>query len=304
MVASNRPSHWAFRLTIIVLIAMFLAIVWQRDRIRAHWCVHRIVASTDLQERGLFLAQLTAIGPDAIGAIRRLARSDDPDLRNLAAFALGSIKGDGGIPDLTELAADRDRSVRDAAVTALALMQRKEATSALCSLAESPDESTACAAASVLNRVDDALSRDSLCRLSKKHPSPLVRAQAIESLMDLESPAHGDCSTCAILAGALTDSATFTGPLALERERLAAEEFASKIVRSAHPPTSQIIDLPGPKSPARSMPAPRFGPRTISQLAADYLTARTGQSLDWARLPLDAIIAKCSQAATSRPASD
>lgn len=305
MAASNTggPSNRAFRLCIVSLIVLFGIIVWQRDRVRAYWQARRLIATSDLGARGNHLAGLITLGPKAIGAIRMLAHDESPDVRSLAVYALQSLKGGEGISDLKGLAADADQSVREAAVTGLALMQRPEATTALCELADSSNDDVACAAAANLNRLNASRAHQLLCRLAQSHSSPLVRAQAIESLIDLQSESQAssrDCDLCLILADALADRATFSGALALERQRTAAEEFAAHLSERRPTTLPSNITPPSAETFFRSVAAPPSKPRTVAQYAASCLSILTGQSLNWEALPRDAVVEKCRQRATTQ----
>jgi hypothetical protein len=222
-------------------------------------------------------------------------------------YALQSLANGQGIGDLSRLVGDPDQAVRDAAATGLALMQRDDARNALCDLARSINEATACAAAAALARIEDPSALATLCEAARKHSSPLVRAQAIESLMDLRpvSAPTNSCDLCTILAEALDDRAKFTGALALERQRLAAEAFAFRA--AVEPPTSTgMIDpkeLPSPGAKVRTISLPDKGPRSVAQYAALGLTALTGQSADWANLPRPGVMEKCRSSLVLSPAA-
>jgi HEAT repeats len=306
MAENNRPrTYWAFRLSIVTLGLLFALTLWQRDRLRAHWWASRLVATEDLNLRGRYLAGLISLGPKASEAIRRLSRDDRAEVRCLSVYALQSLANGQGVGDLSRLVGDSDQAVRDAAATGLALMQRDDARDALCELARKADEATACAAAAGLARIEDPVALATLCETARRHRSPLVRVHAIESLVDLRpTPASTDsCDLCTILAEALADRAEFSGALALERQRLAAEGFAFRAA-VGRPTSPGLVDpktLSSPGAVFRPINQPEKGLRTVAQYAASSLSALTGQSADWVGLARQEVVAKCRSGLHSPP---
>lgn len=278
-IASAPQSQSARRRWPLALVLLFccLVIIHQRNRIRAYWWSSCLVRTDDLGARGYYLASLAAVGDKAAGAIERLSRNEDPEVRALAIYPLKSLPAEAAMETLHRLLNDSDRDVRESAAVALVFMSSAGARAVLRETAAS-EEPGAAEAVSALGRSQDAADLEALCQALARHPSPAVRAQAAESLAarlmeetvrgESEAPAvapHG-CDAFLALVQSLADDATFSGLLSLEREIAAAAGFAQRQGRSAF----AADRAPGPAPPPR---------RTVADVAAKGLSSLTGRAL-------------------------
>jgi hypothetical protein len=148
--------------------------------------------------------------------------------------------------------------------------------------ADSDDAGTAACATAALARVAKPEALKAICRACG-HWNAFVRAQALESLAvwsmagteayqaDLTAGDDG-CDPCGVLVGHLTDQETFVGRLALEEEI-----DAVKVVASAWPHEGR----PGIHSsaPAGQPTSRTAAPRTVSTVAADWLSKLTAEAI-------------------------
>lgn len=262
-----RRARWA----IALLVALFLATLWQRDTIRAHWWASRLMATDDLAVRGRYLSYLAAVGDNATGAIRRLARDDRPEVRLLSVFAAANLSPPQSHELLGGLLLDADAEVRDTAARTLVFNGDEASIQLLCTASINLQEAVVESALAALARSSDADAAQ--CILAALHNDRVnLRAQAVESAaVWLESV--DDCrvvkSICdkllTRLVELLTDHTLFEGTLAMEREAARAEEF----VRTKRP-----VDGTGAGG---GREANRRNQRTVSEIAAAGLTRLAGR---------------------------
>lgn len=221
-----------FPASIIVLVGLFALILFQRNRIRAHWWAYRIMHEGDLTDEQLafYASSLAAVGEDAAGAVGRLARADQPNVRSLAVAVLAQLPVDRSLGELERLVRDPDRDVRESSALTLAFLKDPRAEESLVAIARSEDPRAAAAAVSGLGRVATPSAQSALAWVLLKHPRPEVRAQAAESLSEnitavgMSHATHlkDDVSDPVLaLVRALGDEASFEGELSTER-RIAA----------------------------------------------------------------------------------
>ena len=265
-------SRW-FPVAILLLVALFTVVVLQRNRIRAHWWAYRLTLTEDLDLRGYYLASLSAVGDSGAGAIRRLGRYDDPDVRLLAIFALNALSRSEQTAELRRLLHDSDLDVREAAALALVFVGSAESTAILCETAVAKAADSASAAVGALGRSNDPHAVQTLCSVLRDHPRADVRAQAAESLGGWLDMIHHDsdqsvirdealgCEGIAALVDALSDEAIFSGPLLLERQIADAAQAMNQSNNSG------ALDYDA---------LPKDEPRSVAQIAAAGLSRLTG----------------------------
>ena len=247
----------------------FLAVVVYRNPIRAHWWAYKLKQTDDLTEQAYYIACLASAEDDAIGALESLIDQPQIELRLLAIPA-----SQGMTPSLrherilTQLLHSSDEEVAAAAATAIAFTRWEPGDRQLLSFANSKHESLAVAAAVGLARIDSDAATAALCEMARNHKSPKARAQAIESLGShlqlhpTSQPAQpSNADPLPVLVRALSDSATFTGKLAIEREveSISAAVTAQKGLRVA---ASQPDHA-----------------RTVAEIAAAILSTLTGHDI-------------------------
>ena len=259
----------------LVLLICCLAVIHQRNRIRAYWWASRLVQTEDLGARGYYLASLAAVGEMATGAIERLSRNEDPEVRVLAIFPLKSLPQEDALPVLRRLLDDSDMDVRESAAVALAFMSSPGARAVLRETAVSQAKGAA-TAAGALGRSQDPSDMETLCQVLAQHPSPAVRAQAAESIAALllgeDDPGEAEaaaampdgCDPFLALVHGLADGAMFAGSLSLEREVAAAARFVRRQGRRVE----------GVGSAQDSASAAR---RRVADVAAKGLSSLTGR---------------------------
>lgn len=266
-IKSARRARWA----IALLVALFLATLWHRDTIRAHWWASRLMATDDLAARGRYLSYLAAAGDSATGAIRRLARDDRPDVRLLSVFAAANLSPPQSHELLWRLLLDADAEVRDTAARTLVFDGDEASIRLLCTASINLQDAVVESALAALARSSDADAAQ--CILAALYNNRVsLRAQAVESAaVWLESVE--DCKVVKSLCDKLitrliellTDHALFEGTLALEREAVRAEEF----IRTKRP-----VDGTGAGG---GREANRRNQRTVSEIAAAGLTRLAGR---------------------------
>lgn len=280
--ARRRPIWFPAALTL--MLALFALVVFQRDRIRAHYWAIRLSRSDDLAQRAYYLNGLMALGERAAGAIEVLAEHESPDVRLLALAALKAMPETAANKIAGGLITDPDREVREAAALTLVFCDSSRGLDLLREWARMESEAPAAAAVAALARSPSLHAAESLCGALSGHSSPRVRAQAAESLAEWLGGLDGELDSIASLAAqhdpfralveALGDEATFVGLLALERDIAAAEEF----VRGRGYAVGG--ELPSRTQPGAAVPqaAPEAG-RTVAQVAAAGLSRLTGETI-------------------------
>lgn len=239
-----RRSIW-FPIVLIGMVVAFATVVIQRDRIRAHWWAWKINRTTDALEQAQLIQLLVGALPDSEPVILSLLDSDSPSVRLLAQVPIGQLSDESAVPALTGLLDDADRRVREAAGLALVFRSSDASRASLVAVAESEERVAAAAAAYSLSRDTDKSTICVLARLVSTHPSPLVRAQALESLVDRLTETAKDkraalseneaCDPILSVVEATSDDGLFDGILAMENEIAEARDFMS----TQHGPVEQ-----------------------------------------------------------------
>ena len=256
--SATRSNIW-FISFIVLLVAVFLIVVATRHPIRAYWFAYQLTQTHDLREQVYYLTLLSQLDKSAIGAINRLASHEDPNIRELAVFALRSNTSHDALPMLTRLACDDSESVRESAATTMAFLTEQGQIDTLRELrivmmAPIHGSEICATAAGVMARIRPDWSCFPLVKALRESPHALVRAQAVESLgvlaegsdivdpMFLDSDAgrlmsfrrgvlpEDDRTYCllVVLLRATADNETFSGRLALEREIAGAQAFVDQ----------------------------------------------------------------------------
>lgn len=280
---SPQPSHSRSRWPTVVLalfVVLFLLTIWQRDRIRAHWWAARLEKAETLSDRTYYLSCLVSVGDSAKGAVRRLARSENPEVRALAIPAMARLPEPLRLAELDRLLADPDAEVRQSAALALAFAGGESAIDIIARRATERDSSAAAAtAAAALSRVSSPAALAVLCKVAREYPDAAVRAQAVESIgawlvsetgrdSAATSRPAGDGEPFGVLVALLADRGEFDGALSLERE-IAGAERAAKGPGGVPLPKGALVA--GPREPA-SLPASATGHRTVADVAAHWLS--------------------------------
>lgn len=276
---SQSRSRWP-AVVLAVFVALFLLTIWQRNRIRAYWWAARLEKAEDLTARTYYLSCLVSVGDSAKGAICRLARSENSEVRALAIPAMARLSEPVRFAELDRLLADSDAEVRQSAALALAFAGSEAATNVLARRAMGRDsaEGTMTAAAA-LSRLSSPAALAVLCKVAREHPNAAVRAQAVESIgawlvsetgrdSAATSRPASDGEPFGVLVALLADRGDFAGALSLEREIASAERAAKgpdgvPLPKGAH--------VAGPREPA-SLSASATGHRTVADVAAHWLS--------------------------------
>ncbi len=300
---SATRSNTGFIGFIVFLVAGFLIVVAMRNPIRAHWFAYRLTQTQDLREQVYYLTLLSQLDKSALGAIGRLASHEDPNVRELAIFAMRASTSPAALPMLTRLVCDDTESVRDAAATTLSFIAeqgRMDALRALQSVMLGPSHgSEACAmAAGAMARIRPDWSCIPLVKALQESPHALVRAQVVESLgvlaegSDIVDPQYlkldagrlmsfrrgvlplDDRTECllAVLLRATVDEGTFSGRLALEREIAGAQAFIEQT--AGLPPLNEPSDLEADEASRHTSTS-----RTVGDVARVVLLRLTGREL-------------------------
>ncbi|MCG8406686.1 MAG: HEAT repeat domain-containing protein [Phycisphaerales bacterium] len=271
---SRRP-RW-FTIALVLLLISFSLVIIERNRIRAHWWAHQLARTEDLNEQGYYLNSIIAVGEEAAGAIQTLIHHDDSNVRALAVVALQSLPERTASHGLVLLLSDENVDVRESAALAIAFMQSRKAATYLYLTTQSDQAGPASASVMALSRLRSKISLKGLCQALEEHPSPIVRAQAAESLAEWVEGApeellvqEGNHSERQLrdpfqaLSRALRDQATFSGDLSLEREIRAAVTFARQqnLVHQDDANTESVRE------------------RTVAEIAANTLSKLTGQTV-------------------------
>jgi hypothetical protein len=275
-------SRWP-SVAIVLLLCLFGLAMLYRNNLRAHWWATRLAAAEDLQSRAYYVASLTAVGDAACGAIHRLAKDPRPEVRSLAIPAMIRLSEKSRLAELDGLLGDADADVRESAATALAFMDADGAARLLIEHAESPQPPAAAACVAALGRLSSPEALAALCKTAASHSDPLVRAQAVESLVACVtiaalgepgevSPFRSSRDPILVLVLALGDQAIFTGHLALERQIATV----STAVSSKAPPSRDKIARFHQDSPPLLAPA---APRSVAEIAAHWLSSLTGRQI-------------------------
>ncbi len=270
------------------MVALFVVAVLQRDRLRSQWWAWQLARTTDPRQQAYYLALLAAVGDSADGAVERLADHEDPAVRSLAVVALAAMPEGRGVDRLAALLADPDGEVSSSAAVCLAFMADESPVGVrgldlLIQATGLPDTGPALAAAAALSRVSLPAALEALGQAAAHHPSPWVRAQAVESLATQAAtsvrpnvgaatspvvfPQVGSGDIIDALVASLLDEGRFAGELAFEREIARAAGFAG----------SGLASQPGGAAAAAE--------RRVAEIAAAGLSAITGRHIDAAGVP-------------------
>ncbi|MBN2561165.1 MAG: HEAT repeat domain-containing protein [Phycisphaerae bacterium] len=342
--APPEGRSWWFWLTIGVLVCLFFVAVHHRDRIRAHWWASQLASADDTETQAYYLGLLVAVGDSAEGAVKRLARHECAEVRALAVVVLARLPDDGGFDELRRLLWDTDRDVAESAALSLAFMDGGRGLGALieatafdqtpshnlpCRRCPAHDETpagrrchslgtgsrpTAAAAAGVaaLSRIKSAEAVKALCNAAARHPHPLVRAQAVESLAACIAADQTTSPPCHRVEWLPPASRPALGPgasqPAADRQpaRAAADgdpipagadcdpigvlvaalsdqaEFHGELSLERQIRAAMAAVGPNAREWAAAAPAGTAAPvvRTVSQIAADHLGRLTGMQFD------------------------
>ncbi|MEK6644154.1 MAG: HEAT repeat domain-containing protein [Planctomycetota bacterium] len=273
-------SQRAFRICLVALVAMFVVLLIERNRIRSHWWAWRLQGATDLATQGYYLASLAGVGDEAFGAVSRLARSDRSDVRGFAVYALQKMPPESAFAELGRLLTDTELDVREAAATALVFAENESATQTLIRAVGSVNADEAAAAVAALGRINSESALSAICHAARSHGSALVRAQALEAITDqlitsveasaTSRPSSG-CSMIDTLIDALPDEAIFRGLLSLERQKRSAAQFLGRL--TATNPSEELLPTE----------------RAVGTIAAAFLTEITGEAVN-GPCPVDVIL--------------
>jgi HEAT repeat protein len=243
----------------------------QIGNLRAHWWAYRLGRAEDPAAQALCLGQIAALGNTAAGALNRIATSYRAELRRLAIPASQGLDRDERTRLLVGLVGDTDADIRLSAANALAFMDRGDALSSLLDLVGARQAGMVSAAAAGLARVPGTEAVDALCDAVREHEFAVVRAQAVESLVQhLKHATPGDATDgvanepfAEAFARALADDGRFGGQLALERE--ITDVSAAVAARTST------------KSALRQASSRAAADRSVREVTADLLFDLTGR---------------------------
>lgn len=265
-------------LAIAIMVLAFLAVIWQRDRIRAQWWLYRLPRVESLEEQAYYVACLASIRDAGAGAIGALAANNDEEVAALAIPASQGLSVGARLSVLRQLLRHGDLDVRLGAATAISFIDDPRAVSELIAASKSGNAEFASAALAGLSRVQGAAAVAAVSEALRSHENPMVRAQAAESLgqhvralIGTARSASGaasqpieQCKMVATLAAALADTGTFAGQLALERE-VEAVSAAVTAREGMRVTTSNVAQTP-----------PTDKSRVVGEVAAMMLSELTG----------------------------
>lgn len=92
---------------ILAMVAVFAAVVWQRDAIRARWWERNLVRTESLQERARLLA-LLANSEETLASARRLLAHQQAGVRSFGLVLLRHVPDADSFPLLKRAAEDPD----------------------------------------------------------------------------------------------------------------------------------------------------------------------------------------------------
>ncbi|MCZ6602674.1 MAG: HEAT repeat domain-containing protein [Planctomycetota bacterium] len=118
---------------------------------------------------------------EVVRTLITLARKAEPDLRALAAEALGKIGGEDSLQALRSIVGDKDPETRKQAAYALGRIRSSKGAEALKGLLDDSSPEVRAAAAYALGRVEDPLPIDAL-RMAVNDPDPDVRFAAYQGM--------------------------------------------------------------------------------------------------------------------------
>lgn len=275
----------------MVMVALFILTVLERNRIRAHWWAMRLAECRRVEDRAYYSNSLLAVGDAASGAVRRLARHERADLRALAVLATARLPEPIRVSELARLMADEDQEVGESAALALALTGNEEAVRLLVEAVGSEHEGRATCAAAALSRIESPSACAALCEAARGHASALVRAQAVESVglwlttREDPEPATATCDPVRVLVLALRDEATFGGALSFERQVAGAAAnlrgngplAGVNVMEDSHDPNG----------------------RCVADVAAEHLGKLTSRRIErgtaWTPVAIDAYVGRCRE---------
>lgn len=263
-------STRTYRIILAAILVMFALLLAGRNHLRAYWWATRLASTTDVKAQGYYLACLAGLGDAAAGPVASLARHRRSDVRMLSIYALQKMPLETAVPELARLLDDPVESVRDAAATALVFTESKYAIDVLIGSTASANPTLAATAVAALGRASTPDAIRAVRTVSRVHASPLVRAQALEALIDSLQTDPLDAPTSRLeewtlsieaLVTALADEAAFSEMLSLERQQAAAERFVATRT------TTQRADK-----------GAGFR-RSVAEVAATYLSELSGQTV-------------------------
>lgn len=249
-------KHWA---AIAGVAAACLALLAFRQDLRALRYRHQLVRAGVPVERETWGLRLAACGRAAIPHLRSLLQDADPGIRRAAVLAAERLREAELEPLLIARASDDDDDVRETAFAALARVASPTITEALADLLADADEDRAMRSAHALAESARAEAWTALRRALKEHPSPCVRAQAIELIAAaLRLDATPD------VLSALDDADIVDHPtLTQQQQRRTADQASAAISRQLGDDGAWTLNV--------------FTPRPVCDYAADALTQWTGQ---------------------------
>ncbi|MCG3129637.1 MAG: hypothetical protein FLDDKLPJ_00371 [Phycisphaerae bacterium] len=249
-------KHWA---AIAGIAAFCLAIIACRDMLRAVRCRRLLAAAGAPAEREAWALRLADCGRAAIPHLRSLLQDADPDIRLAAVLAAERVPDAEVEPWLIARASDDDAGVREAAFSALARIASPTITEALADLLFDADEDRAMQSAHALAEAARTEAWAALRRALREHPSPRVRAQAIELIA-----AALALNAAPEVLSALDDADLVDRPtLTQQQQRRTAEQASAAISRQLGGEGAWTLDA--------------FTPRPVCGYAADALAQWTGQ---------------------------
>lgn len=244
-------------LAVILLLALFAAVVVFRREIRVRWWGYRLAATTDVGERTRYLGLLTTEPERAAPVARRLLAAEDAATRSFGVALALRVPGSAGDEMLKQALHDPDSAVRQGAIIGFSIRRTPEVTPTLRKLADDADLEVALSATAALSTAGGPEALAALGELARHHPQPGVRAQAISSLAELDAP-----EVVPALIDCLADDAVFAGLTATERDALDALQHVA-------PQLSGAAEMP------------RDAGRTNGERAAVALHAVTGQDFGY-----------------------
>lgn len=268
---------------VIILVAMifvFLLVIWQRNRIRGYWWAHQIKSTTDITQQAYFIACLASIRDEAEGGVTSLVHDPREEIRLTAIPASQDMSPARRVElVLLPLFLSDDEDVAAAAATAIAFSHWEPGDKILLSFADSDHESLAVAAAVGLARIDSDAATAALCNMVLNHKSPKARAQAIESLaghlQEQSNHIPANDEPIAVLVSALSDTAAFTGSLAIERE---IESVSAAVTAKKGMRVTTSDSIPSPQRRVADVAA-----AALSQLTGHDIPAKPVDSADQPR---------------------
>lgn len=202
----ERLTRWAA----IIVLAACVAVVWQRDRVRAAWWAHRLANSTSIDEQNHCFTMLAALRGNATPAAISLLHDPRGHIRSCGIALLETLAGDDAEAALSQL---RDQVWAASDPVALAMTV-------------------------AIGRSSAANAETSIIDLAEKHPSPNVRAQAAECLGIAGKSSPQILSILQRLTG---DGAPITAELFAEESSRGAAAFLSSSQPTSAPARPRTV---------------------------------------------------------------